>query len=178
MRLIMLAFFATTLALAAQTPPTVAPPAVVNDPFPPAHISDLYIEKDDFRGNATSVQLSGDALTYKVTDGSKVIESTVVHPTDDDWFKFIQALNTAKVYNWAPKYEFPGQGATWVVDFTMDDRRFTSGGTNDYPKEGDESQPAANPASGPSVPFQLFWQAVLTLVGKGSAVAPSPMPSK
>jgi hypothetical protein len=37
---------------------------------------------------------------------------------------------------------------------------------NEFPLEGNVSQPQANPASGPSVPFQLFWQAVLKLAGK------------
>jgi hypothetical protein len=87
--------------------------------------------------------------------------------------KFIQALNAAKVYKWAPKYYYPGQGPAWVIDLVMEDRKFNSEGTNEYPKNGDESQPAADPTAGPSVPFQLFWQAVLGLVGK---VPPPPPP--
>jgi hypothetical protein len=145
---------------------------VVAEPFPPARFSSLYIERDD-KGASVVVQSTGDAVTYKVTLGDKVLEDLTVHPSGDDWFKFIQGLNAAKVYNWAPNYEYPGQGPTWVIDLTMDDRTFKSGGTNDYPKNGDESQPQANTASGPSVPFQLFWQAVLGLVGK---VPPPPPP--
>jgi hypothetical protein len=48
----------------------------------------------------------------------------------------------------------------------MEDRTFKSEGTNEYPKNGDETQPAADPKAGPSIPFDLFWQAVLGLVGK------------
>jgi hypothetical protein len=146
---------------------------VVAEPFPPARFTSLYIERDE-KGAAVSIQTSGDDVIYKVTLGNKVLESLAVHPSADDWFKFIQALNAAKVYKWAPKYEYPGQGSTWVIDFAMENRKFISGGTNEYPKDGDESQPAADPKAGPSIPFQLFWQAVLGLVGK----VPSPPPPK
>ncbi len=138
---------------------------VVADPFPPARFTNLYIERDE-KGATVSVQSNGDAVTYKVALGNKVLESLTVHPSGDDWFKFIQALNDAKVYKWAPKYYYPGQGPTWVIDFTMEDRKFNSSGTNEYPKDGSEGQPQADPKAGPSIPFQLFWQAVLTLVGK------------
>ena len=145
---------------------------VVAEPFPPARFASLYIERDE-KGATVSVQSSGDAVTYKVALGKKVLESLTVHPSADDWFKFIQALNAAKVYKWAPNYEYPGQGPTWVIDLVMENRKFNSGGTNDYPKNGDESQPQADSGSGPSIPFQLFWQAVLGLVGK---VQPPPPP--
>jgi hypothetical protein len=56
----------------------------------------------------------------------------------------------------------------------MADRKFNSSGTNEYPKESDEANGQANPASGPSVPFQLFWHAVLDLVGQ----APPPPAAK
>jgi hypothetical protein len=138
---------------------------VVPEPFPPARFTSLYIERDDKAANV-SVQMDGDTLTYKVMLGDKIMERRILHPTDDDWFKFIQGLNAANVYKWAPTYYYPGQGPTWVIDLVMEDRKFNSGGTNEYPKEGDEAQPQANPASGPSAPFQLFWQAVLNLVGK------------
>jgi len=140
---------------------------VVAEPFPPAKFSSLYIERDDNKGGAISIQLQGDSLIYQTTQGGKVVENVTVHPSGDDWFTFIQAINTnAKLYKWAPKYYYPGQGPSWVVDFVMADRKFNSEGTNEYPKEGDESNPQANPSSGPSVPFQLFWQAVLALAGK------------
>jgi len=145
---------------------------IVAEPFPPARFTSLYIERDD-KSASVVVQSSGDAVIYKVTLGDKILEDLTVHPSGDDWFKFIQALNAAKVYNWAPTYYYPGQGPTWVIDLTMEDRVFKSGGTNEYPKNGDESQPAADPKAGPSIPFQLFWQAVLGLVGK---VQPPPPP--
>ncbi|MCE0524113.1 MAG: hypothetical protein LV480_14500 [Methylacidiphilales bacterium] len=145
---------------------------VVAEPFPPDRVTSLYIERND-QGAAVVVQSNGDAVTYKVTLGSKVLENLTVHPSGDDWFKFIQGLNTAKVYNWAPHYEYPGQGSSWVIDLVMADRKFASDGTNEYPKNGDESLPAADPKAGPSIPFQLFWQAVLDLVGK---VPPPPPP--
>lgn len=138
---------------------------IVAEPFPPARFTSLYIERDD-KGASMVVQSAGDAVIYKVTLGNMVLENLTVHPTGDDWFKFIQGLNAAKVYNWAPTYYYPGQGPTWVIDLTMEDRVFKSGGTNEYPKNGNESQPAADPKAGPSIPFQLFWQAVLGLVGK------------
>ena len=146
---------------------------IIAEPFPPARFTSLYIERDD-KGATVTVQSAGDAVIYKVTLGDKVLENLTVQPSGDDWFKFIQGLNAAKVYNWAPTYYYPGQGPTWVIDFAMDDRIFKSGGTNEYPKNGDESQPQASPASGPSIPFQLFWQAVLGLVGK----VPLPPPPK
>jgi len=145
---------------------------VMTEPFPPAHMTSLYIERDD-KASAVSVQLAGDAIIYKVTLKSTILESLTVHPSGDDWLKFIQAINAAKVYNWAPKYYYPGQGPSWVIDLVMEDRTFNSEGTNEYPKNGDESQPQADPKAGPSVPFQLFWQAVLNLVGK---VPPPPPP--
>ena len=145
---------------------------VVAEPFPPARMTSLYIERDE-KGASVVVQSDGDAVTYKVTLGNKVLEDLTVHPSGDDWFKFIQGLNAAKVYQWAPKYEYPGQGPNWVIDLVMEDRKFNSEGTNEYPKNGDVSQPAADPKAGPSIPFQLFWQAVLTLVGK---VPPPPPP--
>jgi hypothetical protein len=145
---------------------------IVAEPFPPARFTSLYIERDE-KGAAVVIQSTGDTVIYKVTLGGKVLENITAHPSGDDWFKFIQGLNAAKVYQWAPKYYYPGQGPTWVVDLTMDDRKFNSGGTNEYPKNGDVSQPQANSASGPSIPFQLFWQAVLELVGK---VPPPPPP--
>jgi len=138
---------------------------VVAEPFPPAQFKSLYIERDD-KGSSVVVQWTGDALSYKVTVLNKIQESLTVHPSDDDWLKFIQGLNAAKVYKWAPKYEYPGQGETWAIDLVMDDRTFTSEGTNEYPKNGDESQPAADPKAGVSIPFNLFWQALLELVGK------------
>jgi hypothetical protein len=140
---------------------------ILAEPFPPAAFTNLYLENDD-RSGSTVIQLSGDALTYKKTDGGgKVLESATVHPTGDDWFKFIQALNAAKVYKWAEKYEYPGQGPSWVIDVGINDRKFYSEGTNEYPKNGDETQPAADPKAGPSIPFQLYWAAALTLCGKG-----------
>ena len=140
---------------------------VVAEPFPPAAFTSLYLENDE-RSGTTIIQLSGDAVIYKKTDGgSKVLETATVHPTGDDWFKFIQALNAAKVYKWAEKYEYPGQGPSWVIDLGMNDRKFYSEGTNDYPKNGDETEPAADPKAGPSVPFQLYWAAALELCGKG-----------
>jgi hypothetical protein len=145
---------------------------LVAEPFPPAKLTSLYIERDD-KGAAVTVQSQGDTVTYKVTLGDKVLENLTVTPSGEDWFKFIQGLNSAKVYNWAPKYYYPGQGPTWVIDLVMEDRKFNSSGTNEYPMNGNESQPQANPASGPSVPFQLYWQAVLGLVGK---VPPPPPP--
>jgi len=138
---------------------------VVAEPFPPAKFLNLYIERDE-KGAIISVQLQGDALIYRTTLEGKELENVTLHPTDDDWFKFVQALNAAKVYTWSPKYYYPGQGPSWVVDFDMKDRQFNSSGTNEFPKAGDEANGQANPASGPSVPFQLFWQAAMTLVGK------------
>jgi hypothetical protein len=138
---------------------------IVAEPFPPARFTSLYIERDD-KGASMVVQSVGDAVIYKVTLGNMVLENLTARPSGDDWFKFIQGLNAAKVYKWAQTYYYPGQGPTWVIDLTMEDRVFKSGGTNEYPKNGNESQPAADPKAGPSIPFQLFWQAVLGLVGK------------
>jgi hypothetical protein len=148
--------------LACQTQPATT---VVPEPFPPTRMTSLYIERDD-KGASMVVQTDGDAVTYKVTLGNAVLENLTVRPSGEDWFKFIQALNAAKVYQWAPKYYYPGQGPAWVIDVVMEDRKFNSEGTNEYPKNGDVAQPAADPKAGPSVPFNLFWQAVLELVGK------------
>jgi hypothetical protein len=143
---------------------------VVAEPFPPAKISSLYIGSDDNKGGTISIQLQGEALIYQTTQKGKVVENTIVHPTGDDWFTFIQSVNTnAKLYKWAPKYYYPGQGPSWVVDIVMEDRKFNSAGTNEFPLQGNEANPQANPKSGPSVAFQLFWQAALTLAGKAPA---------
>ena len=152
--------------------PVLHAATIVAEPFPPARFTNLYIERDDKSGTVI-VQTNGDAVIYKVSLGNKVLENLTVHPSGDDWFKFIQALNAAKVYLWAPKYYYPGQGPAWVIDLTMEDRTFDSEGTNEYPKNGDEAQPAADPKAGPSVTFLLFWQAVLGLVGKVQPTPPS-----
>jgi hypothetical protein len=141
---------------------------IVAEPFPPAKINSFYAEFDS-KDETESVQLQGDALIYKKTKAGKEIESSTTHPTDDDWFAFIQSINNAKVYKWAGKYYYPGQGPSWVVDLDMADRKFNSAGTNEFPLQGNEAKPQANPKSGPSAPFQLFWQAVLKLAGKASA---------
>jgi len=142
---------------------------IVAEPFPPARFTSLYIEWDD-KGKSTTIQLSGEAVVYTVTTAGKA-ETTTVHPSGDAWFKFIQDLNSANVYQWAPKYYYPGQGASWVIDIVLPDRTFNSEGTNDYPKNGAVTEPAADPKGEPSIPFLFFWQAVLELVGK---VPPSP----
>jgi len=155
--------------------PVVRAANVVAEPFPPARFTSLYIERDQ-KGAATTVQIDGDAVIYKVMLGDKVLESLTAHPSADDWFKFIQGLNDAKVYKWAPQYEYPGQGPAWVIDLVMEDRKFNSAGKNDYPKTGDESQPQTDPKAGPSISFELFWQAVLNLVGKAPPPPPAPAP--
>jgi hypothetical protein len=141
---------------------------IVPDPFPPARFTSLYMERDEGH-ESTVIQLSGDAVTYTKTVGGKVVENATAHPSGDDWFKFIQGLNTAKVYKWAPKYYYPGQGASWVIDVAMENRRLSSSGTNEFPKENAEDQPQADPKAGPSVPFQFLWQAALELAGKKPA---------
>jgi len=146
---------------------------IVAEPFPPERFTSLYIEKD-MGDTSITIRMAGDAVVFKTTTGGKVLENTTVHPSADDWFKFIQGLNDAKVYKWARKYQYPGQGASWAIDLAMEDRKFASEGSNEYPKEGAEDQPAADPKAGPSIPFQLFWQAALGLVGK----TPPPAPSK
>ncbi len=163
-------FALLVLSILAASPLRAAPTVRV-EPFPPAAFASLYLENDE-RSGTTTVQLSGDALIYKRTDGgSKVLETKTVHPTGEDWFKFIQALNAAKVYKWVPKYEYPGQGPSWIIDIGMENRKFYSEGTNEYPKNGDEAQPAGDPKAGPSIPFQLYWAAVMELAGKGPAGA-------
>jgi hypothetical protein len=138
---------------------------VVQDPFAPAKITSLSIEKDD-GDTITTIMLEGDAITYKTTVGGKVTESLTAHPSADDWFNFIQKLNVAKVYKWLPRYYYPGQGPGWSINMVMEDRTFGSSGTNEYPKESAEDQPQADPQAGPSVPFLIFWQAAETLAGK------------
>ena len=146
---------------------------LVPDPFQPTQVMSLYIEKHD-GDSVISIQLAGDALTYKVVKQGKVTDETVTHPLGDDWFKFIQGLNNAKVYKWTAKYYYPGQGASWFIDLGMENRPFKSEGTNEYPKEGAEDQPQADPKAGASTSFLLFWQAALELAGK----APPPAPAK
>lgn len=141
------------------------------EPFPPAAFASLFLENDD-RSGTTIVQVSGDAVIYKRTElGGKVLEMKTVHPSGEDWFKFIQALNAAKVYKWSRNYQYPGQGPSWVIDIGMENRKFYSEGTNEYPKNGDETQPAGDPKAGPSIPFSLYWAAVLELCGKGKVDA-------
>ena len=138
---------------------------IVPDPFAPARITHLYIEKDE-KGKIISIQLAGDAIVFKCIVEGKEIDNATVHPSDDDWFQFIQALNNAKVYKWAPNYSYPGQGPSWVIDLAMENRKFTSGGTNEFPKDGAEDQPQGDPQAGPSMPFAVMWHAAMTLAGK------------
>jgi hypothetical protein len=142
---------------------------IMAEPFQPEKVTSFYAELDS-KDETESVQLQGDALVYKKTKAGKEIESSATHPTGDDWLAFIQSINNnSKVYKWADKYYYPGQGPSWVIDLDMADRKFNSAGTNEFPLQGDESKPQANPKSGPSVPFQIFWQAVLKLAGKAPA---------
>ena len=143
---------------------------VVPDPFSPARITTLYLEKDE-KGTAITIQLAGDAVIYKKSVDGKEVENLTVHPSTDDWFNFVQGLNTAKVYKWSPNYDYPGQGPSWVIDLATEDRTFNSAGRNEYPKDGKEDQPQADPNAGPSAPFLIFWQAALALVGKTPAPA-------
>jgi hypothetical protein len=166
MKPLVLALVAAFLSLSAHAAD------VVPEPFPPAHFSSILIEWDE-GGKSTLIQSSGDTVNFKVTEGDKVVENITVTPSPDDWFKFIQGLNAAKVYKWAPHYEYPGQGSAWAIDLVMEDRKFKSEGTNEYPLNGNESQPIADPKVGTSIPFQLFWQAALGLVGKTASPAPA-----
>lgn len=144
---------------------------VVAQPFPPASVTSLHIEKTE-NGSTTSVDLIQDAVVYEVTSADgKVVEKNTTHPDGDDWFQFIQKLNEAKVYKWARKYYYPGQGAEWAVILEIDNQPFASEGDNEYPKAGSESDPAADPKGGETLPFQLFWQAVLVLAGKAKGSA-------
>jgi len=140
---------------------------VVAEPFPPAKIASLHIEMTE-NGKTTSVDLIQDAVVYQVASADgKVVEKNTTHPDGDDWFQFIQKLNEAKVYKWARKYYYPGQGAEWAVILEIDNQQFTSEGDNEYPKTGSEADPAADPKGGETLPFQIFWQATLVLAGKG-----------
>ncbi|MCE0483792.1 MAG: hypothetical protein LV479_06095 [Methylacidiphilales bacterium] len=158
------------LFLAAFLNGSVQAANVVADPFPPARFTSLYLERDEGGANIV-IQLNGDTVTYTKTVKGQVVETKTVQPAGDDWFQFIQGLNQAKVYKWAPHYEYPGQGVTWVIELAMPDRKFSSDGMNEFPKENAEDQPQADPNAGPSVPFQFFWQAALGLVGKAAATA-------
>jgi hypothetical protein len=145
---------------------------VVAEPFPPASFTFLHIELTQ-KGTTTSVDLDNDAVVYAVTSADgKVLEKSTVHPSGDDWFEFIQKLNEAKVYKWTRKYYYPGQGEEWAILLQIDNQEFASEGYNEYPKSGSESDPAADPKGGETIPFQLFWQATLTLAGKEKAGSP------
>lgn len=177
MRFFLLTFLLVTvggLPVNAQDTPSSPPPPkkIVADPFPPTEFTNLSVEKDD--GNTVVIiSLNGDAVIYqKLVDG-KVVDNATAHPTGEDWFNFVQAINRAKVYKWAATYYYPGQGPSWNVSLGMEGRSFHSEGTNEYPKEQAEDQPQADPKAGPSVPFRVFWQAALTLVGKAEAPAPA-----
>ncbi len=50
----------------------------------------------------------------------------------------------------------PAKAQAGVVDLVMGNRKFNSSGTNEYPKESDESNPQANPRSGPQRPLPAF----------------------
>jgi hypothetical protein len=168
----MKAFVVTFLSALLLPLPIQAEPQIVPDPFPPAHFTGLYIEKSD-GATDIAIRLTGDEIVYTATVGGQLSEKLTNRPSGDDWFQFIQALNDAKVYKWAPKYEYPGQGVSWAIVLTMDDRKFSSEGVNEYPKEGAEAEPVADPKAGPSIPFQLFWQAAVKLAGKPPAPAPA-----
>ena len=139
---------------------------VVPQPFPAASFDSLHIELTE-NGTTTSVDLDNGSVVYEVTSADgKVVEKVTTQPDDDAWFQFIQKLNEAKVYKWAPRYYYPGQGAKWGIALKIDNQGFMSVGHNEYPKEGAEGDPAADPQGGKTLPFRLFWQAVLVLAGK------------
>jgi hypothetical protein len=145
---------------------------VVPEPFPPASFTFLHIELTG-KGTTTSVDLDNDAVVYAVTSADgKLLEKSTAHPSGDDWFQFIQKLNEAKVYKWARKYYYPGQGEEWAILLQIDNQQFASEGDNEYPKTGSESDPASDPKGGETLPFQLFWQATLVLAGKAKVSSP------
>lgn len=154
--------------------PSLHADGVTPDPFQPAKFTYLAFEKRD--GNTViTIQLDtdADAIVYRKTVDRREVERAAVHPTSDDWLNFVQTINQAKLYLWTSSYYYPGHGPVWKIDLNTADRTFHSEGANEYPKEQTEDQPQADPKAGPSVPYKLFWQAALTLVGKTETPAPA-----
>ena len=120
-----------------------------------------------------SINIAGDismqntvTLENGVVSGQCRGRSFSIRPDAGTWTRFIQEINKAKLYKWAPDYPNPGvyDGTRWYVEIQFGERIFKSKGDNNFPTEGNESKPT-NAPSPCGVPFQTLCAAVSHLIG-------------
>jgi hypothetical protein len=137
-----------------------------NAPLPPTPPDDFTADIGGFDGPNYHVELKSDGVHYDSSGAGNVQEKVVVHPSLEAWATFMQALNTAKLYRWAPTYSSNVMdGVQWKIRLRAGDRVILTQGSNNFPRDGDERHPS-NSWPTPSKNFQSFCDAVSQLVGK------------
>lgn len=60
-------------------------------------------------------------------------------PSPEEWAAFRRALDSARVWEWAPEYPDPGvlDGIGWSIEIEWGPHRITSFGSNAFPSDDD-----------------------------------------
>jgi hypothetical protein len=123
------------------------------EPRPPGQ-SPLVPERFGFglaflpRGGSQGVTLRGDVLTFESTrlvqiaspagtrSEMRPVESISVKPSLEQWRKFRESLDRARVWEWRRRYDEPmPDGTDWSMHLKYPDRVLRSGGSNGYPAD-------------------------------------------
>jgi hypothetical protein len=138
-------------------------------PFPDAIPTKFFMQIGGGLDYRDSVELKNGVVTFQRKEAGRVLSEKSFHLSPDKaaWTRFIQEINTAKLYRWSKIYSNPGvdDGCQWSIDLEIDGRKIHSEGNNSYPTDGDELKPTTSfPANSP--PFDRLCQAVSHLIGQ------------
>ena len=138
-------------------------------PFPDTVPIKFFIQIGGGLDGRNSVELKEGMLLFQCKERGKIVpeKSFEIRPTREAWTRFIQEINTTKLYRWSKNYPNPGilDGTQWSIDMEIDGRKIHSEGDNSYPTDGNEAKPTKSfPAKSPA--FDRLCQAVSHLVGK------------
>lgn len=141
-------------------------------PFPVVVPKRLHFVVGNVFGGEVRIDLMNDAVIYSRTEVDKSVRQKTVQPTPIAWHKFVEKLNEAKMYSWAPQYKNSNvlDGGGWKMDLIFGKREFFSEGINDYPKDG--AVYLAAKELNPSHTFEIVWTALCELVGEDPAGYP------
>ena len=110
-----------------------------------------------YMGRSYSVEKMGNGLEYRRYDsGFELRQVRLIHPGEEDWVAFRQALDEIGVWEWRSDYTDPGilDGTNWGLEIRWGDRAISTGGSNGYPGGSYRSRT-----------FTAFLEAVSKLVG-------------
>jgi len=135
-------------------------------PLPDAIPTKLNIYVGGFLGPSYSVELKGDVLIYKYSYEGKNSKTISIKPGKKAWSRFIDEINSVKLFRWSPLYANPNvfDGTHWMVDLEFNTRKIHTQGDNNYPTDGNETK-ATNSAD-PSSTFSHFCRALSQLTGQ------------